>query len=64
MSFNPNKAEKGGMARENWLAVFQLYHDGDMMYEMRRNPKPTLLQTYRHGMRGTGLSTAKCHRSD
>ena len=26
--------------------IFQLYHDGDMMYEMRtRKPEPTLLQT-------------------
>ena len=29
-------------------AVFQLYHDGDMIYSMRRrNPKPTLLPTQR-----------------
>ena len=27
--------------------VFQLYIDGDMMYEMRRKPKPTLLLTQR-----------------
>ena len=39
--------------------VFQLYHDGDMMYEMRRsnlrNLEPPTL--YRHGMtmRGTGF---------
>ena len=28
------------------VSVFQLYHDGDMIYEMRkRNPKPTRLAT-------------------
>ena len=42
--------------------VFHLYHDGDMMYEMRRKPDLTLLLTqgifkllHRHGMRGTSL---------
>ena len=27
--------------------VFHLYHGSDMMYEMRRKPKPTPLQTHR-----------------
>ena len=30
----------------NSITVFQLYHGGDMMHEMRRrNPEPTLLPT-------------------
>ena len=28
--------------------VFHLYHGGDVMYEMRRNPKPTLLPYQRN----------------
>ena len=42
--------------------IFQLYHGGNMMYEMRRRkPEPPLLPTQwifnlpHHGMRGTGL---------
>ena len=45
--------------------LFQLYNDGDMIYEMkRRTTKPALLLTqeifkhgmrYRYGMRGTDL---------
>ena len=36
----------GGLLFYTITTLFQLYHDSDMMYEMRRtNPEPTLLPT-------------------